>query len=104
MSPRRPPLVATTAALVLGLGATAARAEPVPDLAALKKVSARLAPVELSADVSKLPPSERAALAKILEAAKIMDTLFLRQVWAGNEGLLLELAQDDSPLGKARLQ
>ena len=32
-----------------------------------------------------------------------MDALFLRQVWAGNEALLLELAEDASPLGRARL-
>ena len=31
-----------------------------------------------------------------------MDTLFLRQVWAGNETLLLSLLGDDSPLGRAR--
>src|SRR5439155_10226896 len=75
-----------------------------PDLAGLKRISARLAPVDLTADVRGLPAGERAALAKIIAAAKVMDTLFLRQVWAGNEGLLLELAQDGSPLGRARLQ
>ena len=32
-----------------------------------------------------------------------MDPLFLRQAWAGNEPLLLELSQDASPLGRARL-
>jgi hypothetical protein len=32
-----------------------------------------------------------------------MDALFLRQVWAGNDPLLLELLGDDSGLGQARL-
>ena len=32
-----------------------------------------------------------------------MDTLYLRQVWVGNESLLLQLSQDHSPLGRARL-
>jgi len=32
-----------------------------------------------------------------------MDTLFLRQVWAGNETMLLNLLQDTSELGRARL-
>src|SRR4030095_7418978 len=32
-----------------------------------------------------------------------MDALFLRQVWAGNQALLLDLSQDRSPLGQARL-
>ncbi|MFZ5470939.1 MAG: dipeptidyl-peptidase 3 family protein [Myxococcota bacterium] len=74
-----------------------------PDAAQLQKLSARLTPVELTADVSKLPESERAALVKILQAAQLMDPLFLRQVWAGNEALLMQLSQDSSPLGKARL-
>jgi hypothetical protein len=32
-----------------------------------------------------------------------MDGLFLRQVWSGNEAMLLALASDDTPVGRARL-
>ena len=39
---------------------------------------------------SALPPNERQALAKLVEAAKVFDALFLRQVWAGNETMLLD--------------
>jgi hypothetical protein len=39
----------------------------------------------------------------MIEAAKVMDTLFLRQVWAGNETVLLDLINDGSNLGRARL-
>jgi hypothetical protein len=74
-----------------------------PDLATLNQLTARLAPVDLVADLRGLPASERAALAKIVAAAKVMDILFLRQVWAGNETLLLDLLADQSALGKARL-
>ncbi len=73
------------------------------DLASLQKIAVRFAPTELSADVSPLPAQDRAALAKIVEAARLMDTLYLRQVWAGNHPLLLELSQDASPVGRARL-
>jgi peptidase M49-like protein len=73
------------------------------DLASLQKIAARFAPIELSADVSGLPPQEGAALAKIVEAAGLMDTLYLQQAWAGNQPLLLELSQDATPLGRARL-
>jgi len=66
-------------------------------------MTARFAPVEIGADVSGLAEQERRALAKMVEAAKVMDAIFLRQVWAGNETLLLQLAQDSSPLGRARL-
>jgi hypothetical protein len=40
---------------------------------------------------------------KMIEAARVFDGLYLRQVWAGNEALLLELLADRSPLGQARL-
>jgi hypothetical protein len=89
------------AALLLATAApTAGR---FPDAAALRRAEARYAPVDLRVDLSRLPPSERHALAKLVEAARVADALFLRQVWAGNEALLLELAQDRSPLGAARL-
>jgi hypothetical protein len=65
--------------------------------------TARFASVELRADIAKLPENERQALKRLVEASKIIDTLFLRQVWSGNEPLLLDLLRDQSPLGKARL-
>ena len=75
-----------------------------PDAATLKRLSDRFAPAELTADVSRLPPGERAALVSILRAAQLMDTLFMRQVWAGNDALLLQLARDSTPLGRQRLR
>jgi hypothetical protein len=63
----------------------------------------RFASADLTADVSALPEHERQALAKIVEASKVFDTLFLRQVWEGNETMLLDLIEDASPLGRARL-
>lgn len=74
-----------------------------PTAAELKRMTARFAPVDIKLDVSKLPENERRALARMLQAAKLMDPLFLRQVWAGNEALLLELLKDTSPLGRERL-
>ena len=73
-----------------------------PETQKLQTMAARFAPVDLTADVSKLPENERQALAKLIAAAKIFDALFLRQVWEGNESMLLDLARDDSPLGRAR--
>ena len=42
--------------------------------------------------------------AKLVEAARIMDALFLRQVWAGNDAMLQELAARlaSAPVGAAR--
>jgi hypothetical protein len=96
------PLLALAAALLPG----AARGAPeaFPDAAALRRADARFAPVELRVDLSGLPASERVALARIVDAARVMDALFLRQVWAGNVPLVLALAKDETPLGRARLQ
>jgi hypothetical protein len=91
------------ASIVATSVAAGAQEKAAPNLDQLKTMTARFAPVDLSADISKLPMNERQALAKLVEAAKVMDTLFLRQVWAGNETMLLNLVQDTSELGRARL-
>ena len=65
--------------------------------------AARFAPADLTADVAALPQNERDALKKLIEASKIVDALFLRQVWAGNEPMLLDLVRDTSDAGRARL-
>jgi len=74
-----------------------------PMVQQLQSMTARFAPVDLTADISGLPANERRALAKLVEAAAVLDALFLRQVWPGNEGLLLTLLRDESELGRARL-
>ena len=56
-------------------------------------MTARFAPADIGADLSGLAKNERDALARLVEAARIMDALFLRQVWAGNDALLQDLAQ-----------
>jgi hypothetical protein len=69
----------------------------------LEARAARFAPVDLTADISTLPDNEKQSLKRLVQASKILDTLFLRQVWAGNETLLLDLIEDQSALGRARL-
>jgi hypothetical protein len=58
----------------------------------LMTMTARFAPADIRADVSALPENERRALAKLVEAARLMDSLFLKQVWAGNDAMLQDLA------------
>jgi len=74
-----------------------------PEQAALEAMTARFAPTEITADVSGLPAGERKTLGKLVQASRIIDALFLRQVWAGNEALLMRLLTDATPLGRARL-
>jgi hypothetical protein len=70
---------------------------PVSDLA--KKI-ARFAPTQITASVSGLDPADRQALGKIIEAARLLDPLFLRQVWSGNPALEAKLAADTSDAGR----
>jgi peptidase M49-like protein len=76
---------------------------PVPQTANLQSKAARFAPTDIGADVSALSPADRKVLAKLVEASKIVDALFLKQVWAGNEKMLADLKKDQSPEGRARL-
>lgn len=93
------PLAAT---LLLAAVATAKEA-PLPDEAGLRALTARFAPVTVKVDISALPANEKLALAKMVEAAKIFDALYYRQVAPLNETYLAELVTDTSSLGRARL-
>src|SRR3712207_3630904 len=90
-------------AFVMNLAAPLEPPAAVPDRTELRRLAARLKPVDLRVDLRALSASERAALRQIVAAARIMDTLCLRQVWAGNGTVLEALATDDSALGRARL-
>ncbi|MES1195010.1 MAG: hypothetical protein ABUL65_03885, partial [Opitutus sp.] len=89
-------------AALLASAAPAAEA-PLPAEAELRAMTARFAPVEVKVDTSALPANEKLALAKMVEAAKVIDALFLRQVGPRNETYLNQLIRDDSPFGRARL-
>jgi hypothetical protein len=90
--------------LVLAAVMSAQTSEPLPDLKRLEAMTARFAPVEIGADISALAQGERTALVRLVQAAQMMDGLFLRQSWAGNESMLLDILADESPLGRARLR
>ena len=75
----------------------------VPDTQTLQQMAARFAPTEITADLTSLSDADRRVLAKLVEASKIVDGLFLRQVWAGNDAMLADLARDQSAEGRARL-
>ena len=63
----------------------------------------RFAPTVINADVSRLTARDRQALMKVIEAARLLDPLFLRQVWSGNPALMKKLEQDKSVDGRERL-
>jgi hypothetical protein len=93
--------------IVLGnmsIRATAQKKMPeLPNQAELEKMAARFAPTPLRVETSRLSSGDRQALVKLIQAARILDDLFMQQLWDGNLALYARLQKDKSPLGKARL-
>lgn len=99
----RKTLLASAALAVCNLWSVASMAEDLPNPEQLSSLAARFAPVEVKVDLSTLPAQEKAALAKLVEASRYVDALFMRQRFAGNNALLLQLLSDRSALGRARV-
>src|SRR5688572_6158745 len=114
-------LITPSVAVALGVAAlslTACRQEPAVPAAEtasqtasssgaggseIARMARRFAPTELAVDLSHLSDTDRRVLTKLVEASKLIDALFLRQVWFGNEAMLLDLVRDESPEGRERL-
>lgn len=60
-------------------------------VADVEKRLAQFAPVPLSADLSALAAEDRQVLDELVAAAKLMNEIFLRQVWTGNPELRRQL-------------
>jgi len=71
-------------------------------LAELQRMIARFAPTEIRVDTAGLSAGDRKALVKLIEASRIVNTIFLTQLWSGNAALMTQLEKDGSPLGKER--
>ncbi len=89
--------------LVIPAGAQKKDAVPLPNLEQLQEMSERFAPTPLRVDTAALSSGDRQALAKLIEAARLLDDIFLKQLWDGNAALYAKLQKDTTPLGKARL-
>ncbi|MET0624773.1 MAG: hypothetical protein ABW250_17630 [Pyrinomonadaceae bacterium] len=94
--------LATALCVLLPTLTTAQKTQP-DELAELNAKIRRFAPTVVTADTSRLSAGDRRALQKIVEAARLFDPLFLRQVWSGNVALEKRLEADRTPLGRARL-
>jgi hypothetical protein len=68
-----------------------------PDLAELNRMIARFAPAELKVDTSKLSPGDQEALKKLIESAKVIDEIFVKQRWDWNWILMRQLEGDAKP-------
>jgi hypothetical protein len=74
----------------------------VPDLNQLEQMTARFAPTPYRADLTDLTAGDRQALTKLIEAAEVMNTIFLKQYWSDNLETWSKLQTETTPLGKAR--
>src|SRR5512146_1590858 len=86
------------------LSVTAQTAKPiqVPDRAELQKMAARFAPTRIQVDVSGLSAGNRQALVKLIEAARILNDIYMQQLWSGDQALYARLKKERTPLGRAR--
>ena len=87
--------------LLSGLAMTGAASDK--KLTPLGKQIARFAPTVVTGDTSVLSAGDRAALKKLIAAAKIFDRIYTRQIWSGNERLRAKLESDKSPGAAERL-
>ena len=74
-----------------------------PDATELNRMAARFAPAPLDVDLSGLSAGDKKALAKLIEAGKIVNEIFMEQFWSGDLALYRKLQADKTPLGQARL-
>ncbi|HEX3743952.1 MAG TPA: hypothetical protein VHW09_08475 [Bryobacteraceae bacterium] len=79
-----------------------AAAAVMPNLSQLSEMNARFAPVKPKYDESSLSAGDRKALAKLVEAAGVLNYVFMDQMWSGSRALYTKLQQDRTPLGEAR--
>ena len=88
---------------VLRVPVGAEKQPKLPDLPQLQKMTARFAPTPIRVDTSKLSSGDQKALVKLIEASRILNEIYMRQLWSGNLALYARLQRETSPLGKARL-
>src|SRR5215510_2873529 len=74
-----------------------------PGLDELNQMAARFAPTSLQVDTSGLSAGDKKALVKLIEAGRIVNHIFMQQLWSGDLALYQKLQQDKSALGRARL-
>src|SRR5512141_2735222 len=77
--------------------------DKIPDLPQLNAKAARFAPTPLRVGTSHLSSGDQKALVKLIEAARILNPIYMNQLWSGDLALYKKLQADKTPLGQARL-
>jgi hypothetical protein len=79
-----------------------AAAAVMPNLTQLQEMNARFAAVKPKYDEASLSAGDRKALAKLLDAAHVLNFLYMDQLWSGTRALYTKLQADKTPLGQER--
>lgn len=86
--------------LIVGLNINGCGEKVISEKAPLEYVKGELekfVPVELKCDLSSLSEQDKKVLTRLIEAGKIIDELFLIQVYTENPGIQMELQQSNNP-------
>ncbi|CAI2201034.1 16654_t:CDS:2, partial [Funneliformis geosporum] len=57
----------------------------------ISEIIAKYAPISLGSDLSDFTNNEKIAVEKLIAAGRIINRIYLRQKWKGNESLLEQL-------------
>lgn len=90
--------------ILLGLTMVYAGNSNEKEMEVLKEKIAKFAPTEIRYDETLLDDRQEVVVNKLYQAAKIMDTLFLKQVYSKNMQILDELRDSDSKVDQLRLE
>src|ERR1043166_10318706 len=96
-------LVSTLMATAQKTPAPASADTSFPNADELNQMAARFAPAPLEVDLTGLSAGDKKARAKLIEAGRIVNHIFMQQFWSGDLALYQKLQLDRSALGKARL-
>jgi len=94
---------ATVALAVLMPCLVCAQSSAGASLQELRQMSARFVRTPLVVDTRGLTAGDHKALVKLIEAARVIDDIYLQQLWRGDVEEYQHLRKDHSTLGRARL-
>jgi hypothetical protein len=78
-------------------------ASEIPTLTKLKSMIARFTPAPLKVDTASLSSGDKRALLKLIQAGRVVNDIFMDQIWSANAATYSKLQRDASSLGRERM-
>lgn len=89
---------------LLGCGKKTEQNKEAEDIAMLKEKIAKFVPTKLDYDSSTLDEREKVVVEKLYLASKIMDEIFLEQVYSKNDEIKAQLLKENTEVSKLQLE